>query len=106
MGNKILWKYFPQYIFSLLYLTAGFKLHIHLLNVVVRFIVFLNSANLICRGTDISKYFRESPGLQDNKSRLYLNVLKQNMYVWKAKCIGSKTISSLWIRKSQKFLKD
>ena len=32
---------------------------------------FLNSANLICRGTDIQKYFRESFGLQDNKSRLY-----------------------------------
>ena len=36
----------------------------------VRFIFFLNSANLICRGTGISKYFRESLGLQDNESRL------------------------------------
>ena len=26
-------------------------------------------ANLICQGTDISKYFRESPGLRDNESR-------------------------------------
>ena len=77
MGNKILWKrgeiakeqflLFPT-IFSLLYLTSGFKLHIHLLHVVVQFIVFLSSANLICRGTDISKYFRESFGLQDNES--------------------------------------
>ena len=32
--------------------------------------LFLNSANLICRGTDISKYFRESLGLRDNESRL------------------------------------
>ena len=32
---------------------------------------FLNSANLICRGTDISKYLRESLGLRDNESRLY-----------------------------------
>ena len=32
----------------------------------------LNSANLICRGTDISKYFRESLGIRDNESRLYL----------------------------------
>ena len=32
---------------------------------------FLNSANLICRDTDISKYFRESLGLRDNESRLY-----------------------------------
>ena len=31
----------------------------------------LNSANLICRGTDISKYFRESSGIRDNESRLY-----------------------------------
>ena len=32
---------------------------------------FLNSANLICRATDISKYLRESLGLRDNESRLY-----------------------------------
>ena len=32
---------------------------------------FLISANLICRGTDISKYFRESLGIRDNVSRLY-----------------------------------
>ena len=32
---------------------------------------FLKSANLICRDTDISKYFRESLGLRDNESRLY-----------------------------------
>ena len=34
---------------------------------------FLNSANLICRDTDISKYFRESLGLRDNESRLYID---------------------------------
>ena len=33
---------------------------------------FLNSANLICRGTDISKYFKESLGIRDNESRLYM----------------------------------
>ena len=32
---------------------------------------FLNSANLICRSTDILKYFRESVGIRDNESRLY-----------------------------------
>ena len=32
---------------------------------------FLNSANLICRGTDISKYFRGSLGIRDNESQLY-----------------------------------
>ena len=34
---------------------------------------FLNSANLICRDTDISKYFRESLGLRDNESRLHID---------------------------------
>ena len=37
---------------------------------------FLNSANLICQSIDISKYFRESLGIPDNESRLYLNPLK------------------------------
>ena len=60
-------------IFSIYLLTSGVKLHIHLLIVVVRFIVFLTSANLICRGTDISKYSRESLGLRDNESRLYVH---------------------------------
>ena len=47
-------------------LTSGVKLHIHLLNVVVRLIVFLTSTTLIFRGTDISKCLRESPGIRDN----------------------------------------
>ena len=58
-------------IFSTYLLTLGVKLHIHLLNVAVRFIVFVNPANLICRGADISKYSRESIGLRDKESRLY-----------------------------------
>ena len=66
-----------QFLFSTLFdiyifLTFGVKLHIHLLNVVVQFIVFLTLATLICRGTDISKYFSESLGIRDNESRLYL----------------------------------
>ena len=32
---------------------------------------FLNSANVTCWGIDILKDYRESLGLQDNKSRLY-----------------------------------
>ena len=32
---------------------------------------FLSSANLICRGTDISKYLIESLGIRVNESRLY-----------------------------------
>ena len=42
---------------------------------------FLNSANLLCRGMDISKYFRESLGIRDNESRLYVkssNLIKSN----------------------------
>ena len=45
----------------------------YLLNVINRIICFLNSANLICRGTDISKYFRESLGIRDNESRCICN---------------------------------
>ena len=52
-------------------LTSGVKLHIHLLNVVVQFIVFLTLPTLICRGKDISKCFSESLGIRDNESRLY-----------------------------------
>ena len=54
-----------------IFLTSGVKLHIHLLNVVVQFIVFLTLSNLICRGTDISKFFNESLGIRDNEIRLY-----------------------------------
>ena len=32
------------------------------------FFFTLNSGNLLCRSTDISKYFRESLGLRDNES--------------------------------------
>ena len=45
-----------------------------LLKVVVRLIVLLSSANLICRSMDISKCFIESLGVRDNESRLYLVV--------------------------------
>ena len=33
---------------------------------------FLNSANLICRSTDISQCFRESLRLRDNERQLYI----------------------------------
>ena len=52
-------------------LSSGVKLPIHLLNVVVRFIVFLTSATLIFWDTDISKCFRESLRIRDNEGRLY-----------------------------------
>ena len=38
---------------------------------------FLSSANLICRSTDISKYFREFLGIRDNESRLYMYISLQ-----------------------------
>ena len=62
---------FPHY-FIYIFLTSGVKLHIHLLNVVVQFIVFLTPSTLICRGTDISKCFSESLAIPDKESRLYI----------------------------------
>ena len=64
-----------QHYFIYIFLTLGVKLHIHLLNVVVQFIVFLTLSILICRGTDISKCFSESLGIRDNESRLYVSKL-------------------------------
>ena len=60
-------KYF-QYISNL-----RVKYIVSMLKVVVRLIVFLSSANLICRGTDILKCFIESLGHRDNESRLYFH---------------------------------
>ena len=61
---------FPQYFQYIS--TFRVKLHIHLLNVVVRYMFFfLTSATLICRGTDIFKCFRESLGIRENETRLY-----------------------------------
>ena len=81
-GNKIMWKrgeiapkeqflLFSTLFYIYIFLTSGVKLHIHLLNVVVQFIVFLTLSTLICRGTDISKCFSESLGIRDKESRLY-----------------------------------
>ena len=65
---------FPQY-FQYISLTSRVQLHIYLSDVVNRIGFFLNSANLICRNTDISKYFRVSLGIRDNKSRLWIKLL-------------------------------
>ena len=62
---------FPHY-FIHIFLASGVKLHIHLLNMVFQFIVFLTLSTLICQSTDISKCFSESLGIRDNKSRLYV----------------------------------
>ena len=66
--------FFPHY-FIYIFLTSGAKLHIHLLNVIVQFIVFLTLSTLICRGTDISKYFSESLGIRDNDAQSGKNAL-------------------------------
>ena len=81
-GNKIIWKrgeIAPKeqfLLFSTLFYiyisNLGVKIHIHLLNVVVQFIIFLTLSTLICRGTDISKCFSKSLGIRDNESRLYI----------------------------------
>ena len=63
---------FPHY-FIYIFLTSGVKIHIHLLNVVVQFIILLTLSTLICRGVDISKCLSESLGIRDNESRLYFS---------------------------------
>ena len=65
-----------------IFLTSGVKLHIHLLNVVVQFIVLLTLSTLICRSTDISKCFSESLGVRDNEVRLYNNTWTDQTTKW------------------------
>ena len=40
----------------------------------------IKSGNLMCRGTDISKYFRESLGIRDNDSQLYFSLIINSLY--------------------------
>ena len=78
-GNTILWKRklflrsnfssFPQY-FQYIYNFKSPFVYIFVKCGWLNYF-FLNSANLLCWGTDISKYFRESLGIQENESRLY-----------------------------------
>ena len=56
---------------------------------------FLKSANLICRSTDISKYFRESLGVRDNESRLYLIKYILISPLKYRNILGTKLLSSL-----------
>ena len=50
-------------------LTSRVKLRIHFLKCSCSIYFVLNSANLICGGTDISKYFKKSLESRDNESR-------------------------------------
>ena len=68
--------------FIYIFLTSGVKLHIHLLNAVVQFIVFLTLSNLICRSTHISKCFSESLGIRNNESRLYFPFPWNQGLIW------------------------
>ena len=85
-GKNIIWKrgeIAPKEQFLLFSKIFSVYLYFQESNYIILFICemwlfdlsfFLNSANLICRDTDISKYFRESLGLRDNESRQYLCV--------------------------------
>ena len=86
-GNKILWKReiinfssLPQYF---QYISNFRSQSTHSFVKCVRF-VLLNSGNLICQGTDISKYLRESLGLRGTESRLYFENchVKSVNYKW------------------------
>ena len=51
---------------------------------------------MICRATDISKYFRESLGIRDNESRLYLKrmMIERNEYTHKTE--NSLSVKLFW----------
>ena len=57
---------------------------------------FLKSANLICRSTDISKYFWEFFGVQDNESRLYYIYSKWSFGGYKLWSRTACTFVKIW----------
>ena len=63
---------------------------------------FLNSASLICRGMDISKYFRDSLGIRDIESRL--NLFRPSALIFRVNIIVSKHLVE-WLNgpESQRF---
>ena len=80
-GNKILWKrgeispkekflLFSQYFQYIVNFRS--QITYSFVKCAYSIYFFLNSANLICRGTNISKYFREFLRLRNNECRLYL----------------------------------
>ena len=74
-GNKMLWKRgdfsaFPRY-FQYVHIFKS-QIKYSFVKCGCSIYIGLSSTNLLCRATDISKYFRESLGLRDNGSRLYI----------------------------------
>ena len=65
---------------------------------------FLNSENLICRGTDISKCFRESLGIRDNESWLYFKMSSVKILTEQAVCSLTGFFSSVSFSCSKLFL--
>ena len=64
---------------------------------VVQFIVFLTLPTLICRGTDISKYFSESLGIRDNESRLTASLCRCRQ-IWRLAFIeAEKSVANYFI---------
>ena len=69
-------------------LRLGVKLTYSFLTCGCSIYFFLHFANLISRGTDISKYFREFLGLQDNESRLYVRRVVKYFFSPQNICYG------------------
>ena len=63
---------FPQYFQNVS--NLGVRLHIHSVKGGCSINCFPESANLICRSTDISNCFIESLGVRDNESRLNIYI--------------------------------
>ena len=91
---------FPQYFQQSL--TPGVKLQTYLIvKCDCSFYFFLSSANRIRRDTDISMYFRESLGLWDNESRLYLKHFKMGTAL-KGSNNASRRSSWHWVSSTKK----
>ena len=95
-SNKILWKrgeIAPSPLFHNIFnisLTSGIKITYSFVKCGCSIYFFLNSENLICRGTDISKYFRESLDFEITRvdcasTRLYFLPLRlTSSWLWSA----------------------
>ena len=69
--------------------------------------LFLNSANLICQSTDISKYIRESLGIRDNESRQYVlsKNSRKNITNLSSAEFGKRNAKSYFLRRIRNYFK-